>query len=213
MARSVHLSPRHSGSVNVNASACCPYIRCSSSLRAGGVLVDLRAAPAQIVGVAAGHGHEPCESHLAVPGGKLGLAPQRRLLGLSLAGGLRLAESEPQIVVGPVPCDGGLDLAGRALGRDRLKRHRNRAHGARVGEQRVHEHRRDVDAWPGADPVRGVNRSVAAVVVPGLASSERPRIGLFEAARARDRLPRARRAPCGSTGQTRCAGCARSGPR
>ena len=63
-----------------------------------------------------------------------------------------------------------------------------------------------------ADPVRGVNRSVAAVVVPGLARSERPRVGLRRGLGGRGRLPRAPRAPCGSRGQTRCAACARAGP-
>ena len=94
------------------------------------MLVNLRATAAQIVGIAAGDGHEPGEPHLAVPRGELRLAPERRLLRLALTSGFGLPESKAQIVIGTVSGDGSLDLAGRALGRDRLKRHRNRAHGA-----------------------------------------------------------------------------------
>ena len=50
----------------------------------------------------------------------------------------------------------------------------------RAPEQRVHEHRRDVDARPPADPERGVDGAVAAVVLPVLARAERPRVGLGE---------------------------------
>ncbi len=69
-----------------------------------------------------------------------------------------LAEAVAQLAVGAVARDRRLGLAGRALGRDRLEGHRHRPHHARASQQRVHEHRRDVDPWPAADPVRRVQR-------------------------------------------------------
>ena len=92
--------------------------------------------------------HEAGQPHLAVSGRELRLAAHRGVLRLALAGRLGLAEAVAQLAIRPVARDRGLDLARRALRRDRLERHRHRAHDARAAEQRVHEHRRDLDARP-----------------------------------------------------------------
>ena len=149
-----------------------------------GVLVDLGAGAAQVVAVPARDRHEPREPHLGVAGGELGLAADGGVLRLALAGGLGLAEAVAQLAVGAVAGDGGLDLPGRALGGDRLERDRDRPDRARAPEQRVHEHRRDLDARPAADPEGGVDGAVAAVVLPVLARAERPRVGFGEAVAA-----------------------------
>ena len=89
--------------------------------RSRGVLEDLGAGTPQLVVVAARHGDEPGQANLAVPGRELGLAAHRGLLGLALASGLGLAEAMPELAVGSVSRDRRLDLARRALGRDRLE--------------------------------------------------------------------------------------------
>ena len=212
-ARRAHRSPRHSGSVNVNASACWPYMRCSSRRARAACSWISGAGAAQVVAVAPGDRHEPGQPDLAVAGGELGLAAHRCVLRLALAGGLGLAEAVAQLAVGAVTGDGGLDLARRALGRDRLERDRHRPDHARASEQRVHEHRRDLDARPSADPVRSRARRRRCGSAPSArarrAATRSPRRGRP----GRARQPRAPPARRGRTDRRPSAAPARAGPR
>src|SRR5581483_10131314 len=145
------------------------------------VLEYLGAGPAQIVLVAPGDRDEPAQADLAVAGGQLGLAAERGLVALALASGLQLAEAVAKLAVCSVPSDGGLDLAGGALRRERLEGHGHGADRAGASEERIHEQRRDLNPGPTADPIGCVDGAVRLVVVPGLTRGEWPRARLGQA--------------------------------
>ena len=113
-------------------------------------------------------------------GGELGLAAHRRLGGLALAGGLGLAEAGPQLTVGAVAGDRGLDLPRGAVGGSgskvtatvRTALEWPSSASMNIGETSTRGQR--------ADPVGRVQGAVGAVVVPALLRAQRPGVGLAE---------------------------------
>ena len=168
-----HLSPRQSGSPNVNAERLLAPHPLQPERRGLGLEVDAGDGGLELVaGVGSGVGDADRDvgavADVRVPLGELGLLARGGVFALALALAGALPDPAAEAVLGRGLGHRPLGLADRAGRADELHAHRDRAGRVRPHQQRLQEHRADVDPRPLRHPQRAMQRPVGPQMRPVL---------------------------------------------